>query len=118
MITRADMMNKEHPATHADYYRDVIKAAGLRPSFPPSFIAVLKEEFEGGNVHFSGMDSALVYGKNCRDMNLRNWDVLALSTNTGSTHAVLKARGDYLTQAGMVCLIKELARMAVEEASQ
>jgi len=115
MITRKDYMNNDHPATHSDYYRDVIKGAGLKPNFDAATLRMLRTEYDGGNIHFNSLDSSMVDAQHKHELTLRAWDARAFQVAAGSVHRALKERGDYLTMAGQTCIIKELARIALEE---
>lgn len=44
---------------------------------------------------------------------LRQWDLLGLPFGSGVSEK-MKEAGDYLTQAGIVCILKRAAKMAIE----
>jgi hypothetical protein len=96
-------------ATFAEYYGEVITAAKCRASFSDEFKALLRAEFDKGNTSFNRADGGP------RDFDLSHWDAMVLRMDRGSLDAELRKRGDYTTQAGLVCVIKELARMAIGE---
>ena len=82
MITRKAYMNNE--ATHGEYYRDILDAADV----PVDWDVTLPE---------------------C-GAPLMQWDRKQYLIRTPAIYAALKDRGDYMTLADGVCLLKEIKR--------
>jgi hypothetical protein len=96
MITRKDYL--EGRATHHEYYMDVLNAMAFKPHLPVS-VEVIREKLK--------TDDAL------NNIPLIQWDCC---TVTGANE-VLKERGDYLTAAGKVCILKAWAKHLAEQVS-
>ena len=92
MYTRKQYMNKE--CSHADYNRQFVSPAMLRSV--ESHIGVERIR--------ASTDEHL------NDIPLWEWDLLPYNTS----RELLKECGDYLTQAGHVCIAKQAARMLLE----
>lgn len=92
--SRKDYM--EGRCTHREYYGSLVEELGIRFTKEKDI-----ERFRRSiDLHFN-------------DIPLRWWDALASRRPAGST-AAFKARGDFVTTAGLVCLYKEAARRAIE----
>lgn len=97
MITRAQYLNHEH--THREYY-----AQFVTPGILHRVKAVLGEKIrKSRDPHFN-------------DISLNQWDELGLSFANIELRKKLKERGDFLTQAGMVCILKEAGKQIKEGA--
>ncbi|MFN3612621.1 hypothetical protein [Tepidimonas sp.] len=98
--TRAQYMAGQ--VTFADFYRAVNETAGVR--------------FAGrGGITLDEVKKALASGdEHLNSIPLVRWDALA----SGAEYALrsaLKAHGDFYSQAGGVCCMKQAARDAVEQ---
>lgn len=94
MITRKDRMANR--ASHSEYYRDVITAMGGPGSIP---CPASDDE----------VDTALAAGDEyLNTIRLGRWDACVGLLTRANT--ALKERGDYLTLANGVCILKEAAR--------
>lgn len=99
MMTRQDMMNaSDSAAAHRAYYGEIAdKVGGFR--FSPDMVQRARQALANGDVHLNTIP-------------LRQWDSL-VPTLRGAT-AALKARGDYLTLATGVCILKEAMCLLIE----
>ena len=82
MITRKAYMNQE--ATHGEYLRDILNAAGV----PVDWDVTLPE---------------------C-DAHIMEWDRKQYLVRTPAIFTALKDRGDFMTLAVGMCLLKEIKR--------
>lgn len=94
-ITRADYMAGR--ATHRQYYADVVKTAGISYHVED---ALVERAAESTDPHYN-------------DIRLRTWDCEAAFKRSFLSRA-FKVHGDFYTDAGGVCAIKEAVRQAVE----
>lgn len=104
MITRADYLN--HLATHDEYYLEIAAEIGLapRPEDSPEFAERVRHSLGNGDPHLNLIP-------------LGTWDSKgsALMLYNGErVRAAFKARGDFVTLAGLVCLVKAAWRKAQE----
>ena len=100
MITREDYMT-DSSVSHEDYYYDVLMDA--RPEFNLSekFLKECKEHLEGGD-------------KNLNKISLDVWDSIVLPhAGDFKLRRAFRVRGDYTTQSGLVCLVKEYVRRKI-----
>lgn len=98
MHTRADYMDKR--CTHADYYGEIAQAAGVSLVGHP-IMPDVEKALAAGDEHLNSVP-------------LDRWD----SVGHGFRNAlgpVMRARGDVLSMAGLVCVAKEAARQAAQE---
>ncbi len=104
MITRKDYLDGD--ATHEDYYGDIIAAASVRSQCSPEFIDMCWHEHQNGNKFLNPGDCTPE--GDCKALELARWDARAerLLANIYLDKA-FRERGDYPTQAGLVCLIKQ-----------
>lgn len=98
-MTRTEYLDAcDQPTSHRDYYRQFVTAQIRR-------IVIngigLPSILESKDKHFN-------------DIKLDKWDRLAHLLSTDDEHA-LAARGDFLTRAGAVCILKEAAQQIREE---
>jgi hypothetical protein len=94
--TRADYMAGR--VSHDEYYRAVVRTAGLHYSDTHPDVAKWREHLAAGDVHLNRLP--LVY-----------WDRLAGLAQASLARA-LRAHGDAWSLAGGVCAVKAAARMA------
>lgn len=95
MLTRKQYMDGD--CSYYDYYGDIIRAAGVRVS----------EDIR------NQAETALAHGDTpMNTIPLARWDVWAEPWRPQLQHA-FKERGDFWSQAGAVCAMKEAARQAV-----
>lgn len=95
MITRSDYMNGK--ATHDQYYADIVKAIGGPDNIQlPFSVERIREALSLGDEHLNSLP-------------LINWDAFVPSL-TGASSAC-KERGDRLSLATGVCILKCAAKM-------
>lgn len=93
VITRAQYMDHTHPATHRDYFGSIAEELAFRiPETLMDRVRASEDE------HYN-------------DIPLRVWDMQYLP----NARSALSARGDFLSAAGKVCILKEQARRQIEE---
>jgi hypothetical protein len=99
MITRADYMSGA--ATFAEYYREINADAGISYLHHPE-LERFRRVLAAGDEHLNSIP-------------LRQWDAWGANPVTRSALSrALKLRGDFLTEAGIVCCLKQAARDAVD----
>lgn len=60
--------------------------------------------------------SAFRYDKHFNSIELVNWDMMGISLNYNHTLKMkLKENGDFITMAGIVCILKEAARQIISQ---
>ncbi|MGE3483472.1 MAG: hypothetical protein AB7L09_01950 [Nitrospira sp.] len=97
MLTRKQYMDGE--CTHDDYYLEIAREAGI--SYAKSdMLPRVKACLARGDEHLN-------------DIPLREWDARGRAI-VRHVQAPMKARGDYVTPAGLVCVVKAAARHAAE----
>lgn len=94
MITRADYLAQR--ATYAEYYGEIIQKTGLR--CPAHLVERARASTDP---HFN-------------DVPLHLWDQ-SMPVWPHHLAAAIRARGDYPTLAGWVCLMKEAARLEIAD---
>lgn len=99
MITRQQYLNKE--CTHNEYYAQFVTPSILRIVESEFGIACLKQAFEK-DPHFNTIP-------------LAKWDSLSLYLNKAQINSLMKDCGDFVSQAGLVCILKNAARQLVKE---
>jgi hypothetical protein len=95
MITRKDYLNG--PATHEDYYNDLIDAAGGPTAFLhmiPRDLAVIRKALDNGDEHLNTIP-------------LGHWSMPFMPTELAKA---MRDRGDYPTRAGATCVLKQAAK--------
>ena len=95
MKTRQDYIDGK--VSHAEYYEQF----------------VTEETKKNLLRHISQQELLASTNEHLNDISLGRWD--AIPATTGTT-AAMKDCGDYLTQAGNVCIYKAAARMIIDEA--
>lgn len=98
-ITRKSYLNGD--VSHSDYYREIARLAGVSyRNADPEFLGRVKSALDVGDKHLNGI-------------RLWEWDLRGAAILNAS--AAFKAVGDFPTAAGLVCLVKQAAKDAVEE---
>lgn len=109
-ISRKQFLDREF--TFREYYGEVIEAARFKFPMSDELKAACREEIEGGNVH---LNESCVNSINKSLMRLDAWDARAsMGGMWGGIQRTLRERGDYLTLAGRVCIVKEAVRRQIE----
>lgn len=90
MKTRRDYMDGK--VTHQDYYVEIAKEA--RITAPEQLLERAAKSTD----------------KYYNDVPLKLWDMAGIAINSRRLSDVMKARGDYVTQAGLVCVLKAIVR--------
>lgn len=93
--TRKDYLDGK--CSHQEYYRSIVAECGISLENDPIMSKVIAS-LKSGDQHLNNIP-------------LRTWDVIALGQRARMA-TVLKSRGDWLTLAGGVCIMKEAARIA------
>ncbi len=99
MITRKAYLDGD--ATFAEYYGELVEELGIKGT--PFGAEQLRRALEADE-HLNGIP-------------LARWDAWGSSLmlyQGAKLHAAFKARGDFLTQAGLTCLLKEVARRSLD----
>lgn len=96
MITRSQYMNRE--ATHREYYAQFVSEGMKRGLRRHMMAAILDSKDE-----------------NMNDIPLRKWDAAGYLANNFYIRKMMQERRDFLTEAGIVCILKEAARQIQEE---
>lgn len=100
MITRDDYIKNR--ATHRQYYNEYVM---------PRIRELVLERFSAER-----LQEALAEDEHLNSIALSKWDGVAQNiTGDHQLHAMLKERGDFMTQAAAVCILKEAARQVVEQ---
>ena len=97
-FTRKQYMN--HECTHREYYGQYVEPwvkSQVLLRIPLEKLRASKDE-------------------HLNDIPLRRWD--AMPFNSFSISQAMKGNGDYLTQAGIVCIAKEAARQIMEDLAE
>lgn len=97
MNTRKDYLDKK--CTHSEYYSQFV-TAGIKNAVRTRF---------GVERLVKSTD------KHLNDIPLKQWDGLGYACRGFETGSKMKEAGDYLTAAGIVCILKEAARQIIEE---
>lgn len=100
MIKRKAYLDGE--ATFAQYYGDLVEELHIKNT--PFGAERLRKEFDRDE-HLNGIPLAKWDG----------WAGLLMDYQGPKIRAAFKARGDFVTQAGLVCLLKEVARRSLVE---
>lgn len=95
MKTRQDYLNKQ--CSHSEYYAQFVT---------PSILGAVRSRF--GDRLFNSKDPNLNY------IPLKEWDGLDYAVKATFVGSRMKEAGDYLTPAGIVCILKEAARQIIE----
>lgn len=100
MNTRKDYLDKK--CSHFEYYRETPADAGVSYRNANSkFMERVRACLDEGDIHLNRIP-------------LTEWDVRAVSLLQNFTlNNAFRSRGDYPTQAGLVCLVKQAARDAI-----
>jgi len=97
MFTRYQYLNRE--CTHQEYYAQFVD-----------------NEMKRGLTAYISMERILSSKKeNFSDIPLKKWDSASYIVTTIENHKRMKEAGDYLTPAGIVCILKEAARQIRDE---
>lgn len=84
--------------THQEYYQAIAEEVGLSYKYNAELIAWGKSALENGDAHFNGK-------------RLPFWDRLGIwARNNPRVHQAFKKRGDSVSYAGIVCLVKAALR--------
>lgn len=94
LFTRADYMAKR--CTHEQYYRQFVQPADLLTVRTRIGVARLQASSD----------------EHLNDIPLQEWDNMPLH---GPSQATMKACGDWVSPAGKVCILKQAARMLLEQ---
>ena len=102
MFTRQAYLDsaRDNGESFRRYYGEIIAETGFRYS---GDIARVRAALAQGDMHLNTIP-------------LGHWDCMAAGPIAARVAAAFKARGDYATLAGMVCLLKEAARLQAEKA--
>jgi hypothetical protein len=104
MMTREEYM--AHPTSeknHRAYYGEIAKAAGVQ--VPADIVERTRQLLKDGDRHLNRIPLGL-------------WDRMALqSPQRADITRELKARGDFWSLGGGVCVMKEAARLQAEESA-
>lgn len=99
-MTRQDYMNDR--VTFTEYYRSVAQTAGIRIN-DPNLIARVQRALAKGDEHLNTIP-------------LQDWDIMAQSAYW-SLSAAFQKHADFYSLADGVCVMKQAARDAAQEAS-
>lgn len=97
--TRKDYMDGR--VTHAEYYRAVAKTAGVSyAKADPAFMDRCRKTLADGDEHLNTIP-------------LRIWDSRGLAIL--NPRPAFKAHGDFVSMAGLVCLVKTAVKDALDQ---
>lgn len=104
-LTRANLMDHTHPCTHVDYYSGIVSAMGVHRVMAQAPYRLLKR----------AKRILIEEDQDLSKISLANWDLWGIRISGPELTGVLRERGDLPTQAGLVCVVKQAARMSQQE---
>ena len=99
MITRQQYLNKE--SAHNEYYTQFVTPFILKLVESEFSIDQLKQAFEK-DPYFNTIP-------------LEKWDGLSLCLDKARLNLLFRERGDFISQAGLVCILKTAARQLIKD---
>ncbi len=105
VLTRANYLDHTHPCTHVDYYSGIVSAMGVHRVVAQAPYRLLKR----------AKRILIEEDQDLSKISLANWDLWGIRISGPWLTRVLRERGDLPTQAGLVCIVKQAARMSTQE---
>lgn len=99
MYTRKDYL--DHKCTHREYYAQFVTEYTINTVVSTFGIKRLQ--------------AALAKDEYLNTIALERWDMVGYAINSYMLDKKLREAGDYPTLAGLVCIVKEAARQAIEQ---